>query len=83
MTEERGTYAAGKDYPDEASLKRWEQAVAAVSRILTSSEEITTKEFNVLTSVKNDIMTQRLLRHLEARRQWYAGRMERHKEGSE
>ena len=84
MTEERGTYAAGKDYPGQDYLKRWERASHAINVLLVSGvlvNEIGQPEMDVLNFAQSTVIQPNLNRHLEARRQWYAGRMERHKEG--
>ena len=82
MTEERGTYAAGKDYPEQDGLRRWEKAMQAIQRVLfANAEKLTQHEIDVLKFADSEVIQPNLNRHLEARRQWYAGRMERHKEG--
>ena len=84
MTEERGTYAAGKDYPEQVSLKRWEKASQVIQSIMfNSADQLNNDEFAALIVVQNEVIEPQLNGHLEARRQWWAGRMERHKEGRE
>ena len=52
---------------------------ATYNVLFANAEKLTQHEIDVLQFADSEVIQPNLNRHLEARRQWWAGRMERHR----